>query len=135
MALFRYIVVALTIVSFTACTSMQPLEDFSPSKIRKEVDVGDRVSLVYAKVRYDVTVTAVDAEAVHGTTDGGKAYKFPYEGIQAIDVKKMSWGDTAGAAGATVYAAVIVFIIVLLRSLKFGDPSSSRDTGGSGNGD
>src|SRR5689334_7752374 len=94
MTLFRYIVVALTLVSFTACTSMQPIEDVRPSTIRSQVAVGDRASVVFAKVRYDITVTAVDAEALHGVSAAGKAYKFPFEGIQAIDVEQSSGGRT-----------------------------------------
>lgn len=126
MALFRTIVVALTLVSFTACTSMQPIEDFRPSTIRERVAIGDHASVVYAKVRYDITVTAVDAEAVHGTTETGKAYRFPYEGIQSIDVEQTSGSRNWAMA---VGAAVLVFIILLIRSIK--PDKGSPDTGGS----
>lgn len=134
MTFARNIVAVVTLLAYTtltACTSMRPLEDFSPSKIREEVQVGDRASIVFGPGRYDVRVTAVDAEALHGVTDAGKAYKFPFEGIRSIDVEQTSKGKTAAVA---ISVAVTAFIILLIRSIKWGDPGGGGEQGGSGNG-
>jgi len=134
---FRNFVVLVTLLAYTtliACTSMRPIEDFSPSKIREQVHVGDRASVVYGSSgRYDITVTAVDADALHGVTDAGNGYKFPFEKIRAIDVERTSKGKTTAVV---VPIAVTAFIILLIRSLKWGgDPGSADPGSGNGGGD
>lgn len=124
----RLAIVGIMLISFTACTTLQPLQDFTPSKIREQVHVGDRVSIVWRSgARYDIKVTAVDADALHGVTDAGKAYKFLFEGIRSIEVEKRRGWQIGTGIGAAVTVAVVAFIFLLLRSLR-------SDTGSGGEG-
>ena len=127
----RLFVVGLTLISFTGCTSMRPIEEFTPSKIREEVHAGDHALVVYGSghVEYDITVTAVDADALHGVTADGQGYKFPFEKIRSIDVERTSKGKTTAIV---VPIAVTAFIIFLIRSLKWGDPGGGEQGGGGG---
>lgn len=127
----RLVIVGIMLVSFTACTSLQPIRDFTPSKIRNQVHVGDQVLVVWRSgTEYKLRVTAIDADALHGTTDAGKSYKVLFEGIRSIDVEKSSAGQT----GIWIGAAVTAFIILLLLSLKVSDPGSPDTSSGSESG-
>lgn len=130
--MWRNLVVVFSLFSFSACTSMRTLEDLSPSTIREQVHVGDRASVLYGsgRVQYDITVTGVDADALHGVTGDGKAYKFPFEKIRDIDVERTSKGKTAIAI---VSVAVTAFVILLILSIRNWDPGGGGESG-SGNG-
>ncbi len=100
----RSTVVAFTLLSFTACTTLRPIEDFSPSQLRQEVEVRDRVEIVATNgKRYELEVTKVEADALYGETDSGKRYKVPFVSIQSIQVAKVSGWRTAGATLVVVY--------------------------------
>jgi cytochrome c-type biogenesis protein CcmH/NrfG len=120
MRILRNGCVALTLLCFAGCTTLQPIEDFSPSKIRETVEVGDQVSIVAMNGRtYDLEVTAVEADALRGVAASGKAYKIKYEAIRSIRAEQIHAGHTAGAVGTTVgavvtVAAVVTFIAVLI---------------------
>jgi len=116
--IFRNTVVMLTLLSFTACTTMQPMEDFSPSKIRDEVEVGDRVEIIATTgMTYDVEVLELGDTFVMGRTDAGKRYKIQYEAIKTIRVAEVSPLKTVGGIGVTLYVVLIGLFIAWLASL------------------
>jgi hypothetical protein len=123
----RQAVVALTLLSFTACTTMQPVRDFTPSKIFEEVDVGDR-AIVYAtnKQTYDIRVSRIEADALYGYThDRAHHYKIPFESIQSIKVEKVSAWKIFTGFGAVVTIGVIAFIYAIIKALD-----DSQSSGG-----
>jgi hypothetical protein len=71
--MFRTAIIAATLLCFTACTSMRALPDFSPSQIKEEVEVGERV-IVVAKndVTYDLEITRLGDDALWGRAKTGK---------------------------------------------------------------
>jgi hypothetical protein len=121
-------------VSFTACTTMQPIHDFTPSKIHDRVRVGDHVSIIWRSgAQYDVEVTGIDDDALHGRTAAGKHYKIAFEGIRSIEVAKTSGWQVATGVGAVVTVAVIAFIIALIRGLH--DSGAGGESSSSSGGD
>ena len=123
----RLAVTALTLLAFTGCTTLRPIPDFTPSKIRDQVEVGDHVSIAATNGQtYDLEVTKVEADALYGyTKDHAHHYKVPFESIQSIQVEKFSGGKFWTGFGAVVTVGVIVFIIALLRGLH--DSGASCD--------
>lgn len=118
--IFRNTVVALTVLSFTACTTMRPIEDFSPSSIRQQVEPGDEVHIVtVTDAIYDLTVTKVEADALVGATDAGKSYRVHYEAIKYIEAEKTDAWKTAGTAlGGTI---VLLYLLALYAVYAFFD--------------
>jgi hypothetical protein len=110
MRLLRDCCVALTLACFAGCTTLQPIEEFSPSTIREEVAVGDRVSIVATNgVTYEFEVTAVEADALRGVSRSGKHYKVMFEAIRTIRAEQVHAGHTAGSIGATIGVIAAVF--------------------------
>ena len=109
--IFRNGVLILSLMSFTACTTMRPIEDFSPSQLRQEVEVGDEVEIVATNgKRYELEVTKVEADALYGEADSGKRYKVPFESIQSIRVEKVSGWRTAGVTVVVYYVLTAIAI-------------------------
>jgi hypothetical protein len=114
-------VVALMLLSLVGCTSMQPIEDFSPSRIRAQVEEGDEVHIVTRKGSiYDLTVTRVTGDAVEGRTGSGKRYKVAFEAIEYIEVQRTDLIRSAGTMLTTFYvtAAVIVTTAIIAWSVE-----------------
>ena len=111
----RNAVLALVLLSFTACTTLQPIQDFSPSRIRQQVEVGDEVRIVtLTGATYQFEVTSVEADALQGTADSGKQYKVMFEAIKVIDVEKVSGWKTATGVGATVSTLAVIFVAIIV---------------------
>ncbi len=130
--LLKNLGVALTLLSFTACTTLQPIYDFTPSKIRQQVHVGDRVLVVWRSgAEYDLTVISIDDDALHGRTDAGKQYKMAFEGIRAIEVEKTRGWQTATGFGAVLTVGLIAFLLALLKGWDPGGGGESGSSSGS----
>jgi hypothetical protein len=131
----RGFVVGLTLLSFTACTSLQPIRDFTPSRIREQVHAGDRVSILWRSgAQYDVTVTAVDADALHGTATDGKHYKILFEDIRSIEVEKTRGWQVGTVFGATLTVGLVAFLLALIKGWEPGG-GESGSSGSSGSRD
>jgi hypothetical protein len=126
----RLAVVGITLLSFTACTSLQPIRDFTPSKIHDQVHRGDRVSIVWRNgSEYNLEVFAVDADALRGRADDGKNYKVLFEDIRSIEVEKVRGWQVATGFGAILTIGVIAFLVALIRGW---DPGGGGESGSSG---
>ena len=114
---FKAAVVALVLPAFVACSSLQPLEDFSPSRIVAKVEPGDEVHIVTLTGSiYDLTVTRVDADSLSGRASSGKRFKIMFEAIQYIEVEEADALKTVGATLLTAYAvlsAILVYAVVV----------------------
>ena len=118
--IFRNTVVALTVLSFTGCTTLRPIEDFSPSTIRQQVEPGDEVRIVALTGEiYELTVTKVESDALVGRTDAGKSYRVHYEAIQYIEVERVDGWMTAG--GVLGGAVVVLYIAAVYALYAFFD--------------
>ena len=111
----RVAVVVLTLLSFTACTSLRPIEDFSPSRIRAQVEAGDDVHIVTRKgATYDLTVTRVESDALTGRAASGKLWKVQYEAIEYIEVAETDLVGTAGGVLMTFYVVVVTVTTIAI---------------------
>lgn len=120
--LARNALVALTLVCFTGCSTLRPIEDFSPSRIVAEVKPGDRVHIVaLTGVIYDLDVLKVEDDSLTGKAKSGKQYKIIYEAIQSIEVEKpdlvKSVGGTLGTVVVLAGIALVYATIVFFRAL------------------
>lgn len=114
----RNLLLAITLLSFTACTTLQPLEDFSPSRIRQQVEVGDRVQIVaMTGATYDLKVTKIGVDALHGKARSGKQYKVMFEAIRSIQIEKVSGWKVATAVGATMTTLVVIVSALVIYAL------------------
>lgn len=104
--------IALMLLSFTACTTMRAIEDFSPSRIRARVEVGSEVHIVTRNGKvYDLTVTTIDSDSLLGSSSTGKRYDVAFEAIQYIEVKE---GDVVKSVGATLAAVYVVLTAIFI---------------------
>ena len=111
----RIAVIWLTLLSFTACTSLRPIEDFSPSRIRAQVEVGDDVHIVTRKgATYDLTVTRVESDALVGRAESGKLWKVHYEAIEYIEVEEADLVGTAGGVLMSFYVVVVTITTIAI---------------------
>ena len=119
----RNLCVALTLLCFAGCTTLQPIEDFSPSKIRETVEVGDEVSITGMNgITYELEVTAVEADALRGVSESGKEYRIKFEAMRSIRAEQVHGGHTAGAVGTTVGVILTVAAIALIYAfVQLGD--------------
>jgi len=115
-AAFRGAIVGLMLLSFTGCTTLQTIEDFSPSVLEQRIEVGDRVHVVARSGKdYDLTVTRVDGAMLEGHNDAGKRYKIPFEAILHVEVAEADVVASAFATLVTVFAvatAIVVYAII-----------------------
>jgi hypothetical protein len=115
---WRRAIVAVVVVSLVGCTSLAPLEDFSPSRIQQAVRPGDEVHIVVlAGASYDLTVQRVDADSLTGRSSSGKSYRIMFEAIRSIEVEEVDAVATVG--GTLVTAYVVVSAIVVYALLAF----------------
>jgi len=115
----RDAVVAFALLSLTGCTTLRPIEDFSPSRIRAGVEVGDRVRIVtLADVRYDLKVTKVEADALYGIAKSGKHYKVMFEAMRTIEVEKVAGWKVATGVGTAIGVLAAAVVALLLYSLS-----------------
>jgi hypothetical protein len=112
----RGTLVALMLLSFTACTTMQTIEDFSPTVLEQRIEVDDRVHIVARSGKdYYLTVTRVDSAMLEGHTDAGKRYKIPFEAILHVEIAEADVVTSAFATLVTVYVvASAVFLYAIL---------------------
>ena len=118
--LFRHAVVAATLLSFTACTTMQPIKNFSPETAPQDIHKGDEVHVVLGNGSvYDLEVTKVEEDSFVGEADSGKSYRIKYASIRSIESEQASAGKTAGlGVGAIV---VVLGAIVVIGTLALFD--------------
>ena len=128
---WKYLAVAVTLLSFTACTTMQPMRDFTPSRIRHQVEPGQHVSIVAENGNtYDLVVTAVDDDSLTGTAPSGKAYRIHYEAIESIDVERTSGWQVGTGFGAVLTVGLIAFLLALIKGWDPGGGGESSSGGG-----
>lgn len=126
----RNLVVAVTLLAFTACTSMQPIRDFTPSRIREQVHVGDHVFIDATNGSgYDLHVDQIDTDALLGHAPSGKRYKIAFESIRTIQVEKTSGWQAGTGFGAILTVGLIAFLLALLKGW---DPGGGGESGSSG---
>ena len=112
----------MTLLAFTACTSLRAIEDFSPSSLRAQVEVGDEVHVVARNGKvYDMTVTRVGDGVLEGD-GGGKRYKIAFEAIQHIEVAETDLVDTAAGTLATI--GTVLALIVTYALIRITDDLS-----------
>lgn len=115
---FRSLVTGLTLVSFTACTTMQRVPDFSPSTIHSQVAVGDRVEIVASNsITYDLVVQELGDTYLVGQASSGKRYKIQFEAIRELRTQQVSAGTTVAGIGVTLYVILIGLLIAALASI------------------
>jgi hypothetical protein len=116
----RGAIVTVMLLSFSACTTMQAIEDFTPSVLEQRIEVGDRVHVVARSGKaYDLTVTRVDEGSLEGHNDSGKRYKIPFEAILHVEVAETDVVASAAGVLGTVYtvaAAVVMYAIIAWAS-------------------
>lgn len=116
-------VVALVIAAMTACTTMRPIEDFSPATVHQHVQVGDEVHIVLAGgAAYDLIVTKVEADSLVGEAESGKHWRIKYDAIKSIETAEPDAlrSVAAGIGGATVvlYVAAMALAYVIFEGLE-----------------
>jgi hypothetical protein len=117
-AWFRDGVVALMVLSLTACSTLRPIDDFSPSRIRAHVEVGDDVRIVARSgVAYELEVTAIGAAELEGRAASGKKYRIAFEAIQFIEVEEGDAIKTVAVSLASLYVVITVLFVLALREL------------------
>lgn len=115
---FRCFVTGLALMSFTACSVMQPMEDFSPSRIRAEVRVGDKVQILASnKMTYVLDVTEVADTYLVGQAESGKRYKIRYEAMVRVMRSEVDAGATFAGIGATGVVLLTALFIILITSI------------------
>jgi len=111
--MFRNCVVVLVIVGLFGCTTMQTIQQPSPTNIQKNVDVGDQVSIdTRAGRHFDLKVTSVTEAELFGTDKDDKRWRVPYKDIEKIEVKEASALKTTGVALAIVGGVLAVLFIL-----------------------
>ena len=121
--LLRHAVVAITLLSFTACTSMRPIEDFSPAKVHQHVQVGEKVHVVMASgAVYDLVVTKVEADSLVGKADSGKHWRIRYDAIQSMEAEEPdALKSVAAGVGGTVvvlYVVAVALVYAIFEGLE-----------------
>lgn len=115
---FRSFVTGLTLMSFTACTTMQRVEDFSPSTIQGQVAVGDRVEILASNtMTYELVVQEMGSTYLVGQADSGKRYKIQFEAIRELRTRQVSAGTTVAGIGVGLYVVLVGLFIAFLASL------------------
>lgn len=100
------------ILSLTACSTLRPIEDFSPSRIQQQVEPGDEVRIVVvAGASYELTVERVEAESLTGRSASGKRYRIQFEAIRHIEVAEADPVKTIGGTLATAYVVVSALVV------------------------
>jgi hypothetical protein len=118
--LFRYAVVTVTLLCFTACTTMQPIEDFTPATVHQHVEAGERVHVVLASgAVYDLVVTKVEADSLVGRADSGKHWRIKYDAIRQIEAEEPdAFNSVAAGIGGAV---VVLYVVTLIAVVAFFD--------------
>lgn len=118
MPMWRAAVVAATLLCFTACTSLRPLEQVGPSQIKEEVAIGERVVIEASDGQtYDLEVTKLGDDALWGRAKTGKYYKVPFAAIKSINAEQLSGSRTAGGTSIVLGAALTVAVVVAILAV------------------
>jgi hypothetical protein len=111
-ALARHAVIALTLVAFTGCAIVQPVEDLSPAAIQQQVRPGD---VVHVEVRdgrtFELTVDKVESASLTGTTLDDRRFRIAYASITVLQVRNP--GQAAAGAGAMT-VGVLAYIVLIV---------------------
>ena len=121
----RTLIALLTLVAFTGCTTLQPLADAQPARIREAVQPGDRVELTLADgTTHDLTVESITDDTLVGK-DSKRRHTIPLASIKTLGVRSMTTSDKWWTAGIVAGAIAVVAIAA---------GSSGGGGGGSGSG-
>lgn len=117
----RTLIALLTLAAFTACSTLQPLADTQPARIREAVQPGDRVELVLADgTKHELTIESVTDDALVGK-DSSRRHTIPLSSVETLAVRRMTTSDKWWTAGIVVGAIAVV--------------AAAAGGGGSGGGD
>ena len=114
----RPLAVALVLL-LSACTTLRPLEDFSPTALREQVHEGDRIRIVTLKgATYEMEVTKVEQDRLHGVTDGGKRFYVDFEVIRSIEVERAQGWKIVTGLGATLTTLAVLTVMAVVYALS-----------------
>lgn len=112
---------ALALLCLSGCTTLRPIEDFSPSQIRQRVDVGDHVRIVtLTGATYELDVTGLYRDQLHGRNASGQVYKVHFEAIRTIEVADVTGWKVATITGVGITALAVTAFALLLHLLSGG---------------
>lgn len=107
----KNLLIALTLLSFTACTTLQPLADTQPATIRQAVKAGDRVAIEKTDgTRLTLKVEEVGDDFLRGA-DNAARHTVRFSDIRAVETHVMTASDktwTAVGIGVAVIAVIAV---------------------------
>lgn len=126
--MLRLIVVLVSIVAFTGCSTMRSINVTASPNALEDVRVGDQVLIrTKAGQSFDLKLTAIGEDALTGRDETGKLWKVPVAQIEDMSVKRISPAKTGGAALVGIgLVAVVLFIIgahALGKALESGPKS------------
>lgn len=109
----RNVVAALTLLAFTGCAVVQPVEDLTPASIQRQVRPGDVVHVAVADGRtFELRLDKVEAAALTGTTVDGRRFRIAYASITRLQLRDP--GQAAVGAGALIVLGTIAVIALLI---------------------
>ena len=110
------VLAGITLLAFTGCAVVRPVQDFEPAAIRQQVRPGD---VVHARITdgrsFELKVDTLDAESLTGTTVDGRRFRIDYASIAERQVRDP--GQAAAGIGLLVLGA-LAFVGVLLGGFE-----------------
>jgi hypothetical protein len=127
-AMGKPLLIALTLLCFTGCTTLQPLADLQPATIRQAVQPGDRVDIEKTDgTRLTLKVDEVGDDFLRGT-DHAARRTIPFSEIRGVSTRVMTASDKVWT-GVSVGAAVVVIGVLIAGA---GDGGGGNEGGGPG---
>lgn len=93
----------LVIATLSACTSLRPIEGTDADDLLTHVKTDDRIRVTTTGgTTLNLTVTAVHANEIEGTTSSGEARTVKIADVERIDLRVRAPGKTAALVGTLV---------------------------------
>jgi len=112
---FLLLAVSAVFLLNTACTTIKPIESDIPSDYVAQIEIGDKVRLLYLDERVrEIEVLDLNDAEITGKVDGGGIVIADWRDVYQVEQVKISPLKTAGAAvGVLVAIPVVVALAVV----------------------
>ena len=105
----RTVLTLVTVVAFTACTTLKPMADLSPAAMAGSLRAGDIVEVRTGEGGPLVlTVTRVGDDGLTGATADGVEQTIPLGSLAAVNRRELSGARTTGLVAAIVVALLLL---------------------------
>lgn len=123
--MWKTLITIFTLLSFTACTTMQTVQSTDASAVRQTIQAGDQVRIQTQEgAVHELTVQRVTETSIDGVSKDGRQ-----RSVTLASITKLEKQSAAGGSGVWVVLGVVAAVGLIVALVSGGDGNSGGGGG------